>query len=363
MPRGHRSRRAQGGTKLWYPQMGVVMSGAEFGLNFPGTPGTDYGYSSTTAEHDYWKSNRLKVFRLLFRWERVQRTLGGTLDATELGSMDSFITTAWARGIQTWPSLCNFGGYRTGNYGSTYPGAGFMIGATSGPTQAQFVDLWTRLAAHYAGNPAIYGYGLMGEPRSMPTTTTWPNAAQAAINAIRAVDTKTTIIVCGDDNGAAAGWNTAPPNGNSTFILTDTLGNSNFLYEAHCYFDRFWSGDYSESYATQSASYGVTASTGANMLNTFTTWLQAHNGRGIIGEWGIPTNDSGWYPCARNFMAAAAAANIPTMVWGGGSWWGGWTGSSPPTSIYPNGTPGSFTDAPTLAVFESYAAIANEAPA
>ena len=43
----------------------------------------------------------------------------------------------------------------------------------------------------------------------MPSPTAWPSAAQAAINAIREVDSTTSIYVEGDHWSSAAGWGPA----------------------------------------------------------------------------------------------------------------------------------------------------------
>src|SRR5918994_1590531 len=55
----------------------------------------------------------------------------------------------------------------------------------------------------------------MNEPHDMGSATLWPTAAQAAVNAIRAADMSTTIIVAGD------GWNSSwtwPQNNARGFI-------------------------------------------------------------------------------------------------------------------------------------------------
>ena len=46
----------------------------------------------------------------------------------------------------------------------------------------------------------------MNEPYEMLASTPWVNIAQACINAIRTIDTKTTIIVSGDEFSSARRW-------------------------------------------------------------------------------------------------------------------------------------------------------------
>src|ERR1700685_1275378 len=78
---------------------GVNLSGAEFGVpNLPGTFGTDYTYP-TQPEVDYFMSKGMNIIRLPFRWERLQHTNNITLDATDLGRMNTFVSAATAKGV------------------------------------------------------------------------------------------------------------------------------------------------------------------------------------------------------------------------------------------------------------------------
>lgn len=62
---------------------GVNLSGAEFGNVYPGVDGTHYGYP-TEKDLDYFKAKGLYLVRFPFRWERIQPTMNGELNATEL---------------------------------------------------------------------------------------------------------------------------------------------------------------------------------------------------------------------------------------------------------------------------------------
>lgn len=65
---------------------GVNLSGAEFGNVYPGVDGTHYGYP-TEKDLDYFKAKGLYLVRFPFRWERIQPTMNGELNATELAKM------------------------------------------------------------------------------------------------------------------------------------------------------------------------------------------------------------------------------------------------------------------------------------
>src|SRR5215469_12771902 len=78
---------------------GVNLSGAEFGANvLPGTYGTQYTYPNQ-SEVDYFRSRGMNIIRLPFRWERLQHTNDATLDATELGRLNGFVSAATAKGV------------------------------------------------------------------------------------------------------------------------------------------------------------------------------------------------------------------------------------------------------------------------
>jgi len=358
-----RSRRAQGATRNWYPQIGVNLNGAEFGTGaqFPGTFNTTYTYP-TIAELNYYKSKYLKLVRLPFRWENMQPTLSAALDPAELSRMDAFVAAAYARGIQCIPCQMGYGGYGNAQHPPNKIGGGVV-------TRAQFVDFWTRMATHYVGNPGIYGYGLCNEPVGMPFGE-WPAASQAVINGIRTVDTKTAIICPGDNSSTCKNWTLAPSNsggiamgGNSTYLLSDPLGNNNLIYETHNYFDSDGSGSYVLTYA-QEISGGMSTTVGADRVNGFIGWCQSHGVRGYVGEFGIPNTDSTWIPVLDGFLAAMVKGGCIGTIWGGGPWWGdAYNIAIEPTPETNVVVPlGALTDRPAMATLLKYSNITGQAP-
>src|SRR5205807_83972 len=94
-----------------------------------------------------------------------------------------------------------------------------------------------RLAAVFADDPTIAAYDIMNEPSNMPTPDAWQLAAQAAVNAIRAIDTTTPIFVEGNNYSSAFTW----VDGNPT--LHQLHDPSHLLvFSAHVYLDRDSSG-------------------------------------------------------------------------------------------------------------------------
>jgi Ca2+-binding RTX toxin-like protein len=302
--------------------IGINLAGAEFG-SASGTYGYDYIYPST-SELDYFNSEGISLIRLPVRWEHLQRTLDGALDPAEIGRVHTFLDAAAARGMQVILDVHNYGRY-----------FGQVIGSTAVPISS-FADFWSKMAAEFHGSPALSGFGLMNEPHDMGGATVWPAAAQAAADAIRAAGATENIIVDGDGWSSAGTWQTV----NGDLAIKDALNK--IVYDAHIYFDRNNSGTYQGTYDQE----GATPATGVERLQVFEDWLQAHNAKGFIGEFGVPANDPRWLQALSNFVDALHQDGIDGTAWAAGPWWGNY-----PLSLEPaNGQ-----DKPQLDILTKYA--------
>jgi len=96
---------------------------------------------------------------------------------------------------------------------------------------AAFADFWSRMAGQFQGHPSLVGYDLMNESHDMGGDSIWPSAAQAAVDAIRAVDVTHYVFVKGDNWAAAVTWLTT---NNANLDINDPTGL--IVYEAHQYF-------------------------------------------------------------------------------------------------------------------------------
>ncbi|HYG89236.1 MAG TPA: carbohydrate-binding domain-containing protein, partial [Azospirillum sp.] len=289
--------------------LGVNLSGAEFGSKRPGTYGTDYVYPSMQAL-DYYDSKGLTLIRLPFLWERVQHNLNGPLDTAEVGRIRTVLDGAAARGMKVILDLHNYGRY------FDQP-----LGSIAVPTTA-LADVWSKLAAQFKGHAGLGGYDLMNEPHDMPNATVWPTAAQQAVNAIRKVDTGTTVIVEGDGWAGAHSWKAI----NANLLIKDPANK--LVYQAHQYFDNDSSGTYDQSYDGE----GAYANIGVDRTKPFVEWLQQHNVEGFIGEFGVPQNDPRWLTVEENFLKYLDQNGISSTAWAGGPWWGSYPLSIEPTN-------------------------------
>ena len=76
--------------------------------------------------------------------------------------------------------------------------------------QKTFIDAWDRLASHYAGEPAIWGYDLLNEPVEggvKPGRPGWRSLSEIVARRVRKIDPGHAIIV---EPGPHGGWGNLP---------------------------------------------------------------------------------------------------------------------------------------------------------
>ena len=289
---------------------GVNVNGAEFGdQNLPGAANTDYIYPSEAWRQSYLAGKNLRLVRLPFRWERVQRTAFAPLYSSDIAGLRSVLDAAQAAGEQVILDLHNYGRY----WGAA------LVRADA----TKFADVWEKIAVQFRGHPALFGYELMNEPHDLPEGgDSWAFLAQAATDAIRKQDTNAWILVPG------YGWQTARfwPDNNGSLNTVDPSGR--LLYAAHQYFDADYSGSYSRTYDADQTYRMI----GVDRVRPFLDWLAARNAKGILTEYGVPDNDPRYLDVLDAFLGALDAA--PQIVggtyWASGPWWGGY-----PLSVEP----------------------------
>lgn len=273
---------------------GVTLAGAEFGQNnIPGIYETDYIYPDQ-GEVDYFKGKNMNTLRLPFLWERLQRSLNGAFDATELSRMDTFVNATTAKGVNVVIDPHNYARYN-----------GAVIGG--GVSNAAFADFWSRLAAHYKSNNKVI-FAIMNEPHDMQTEQ-WLSAANAAIAAIRATGATNLIIVPGNAWTGAWSWNQTwygSANANVMQVVVDS-GN-NFAFEVHQYLD-------ADSSGTSSAC--VSSTIGVERLTAFTAWANANGKRAFLGEFAGGNNAT----CKDAVQRMLQYMQDNNNVWLGWTWW------------------------------------------
>jgi endoglucanase len=278
---------------------GTNLAGLDFG-SIPGVFNKDYTVP-TPAEVDYFMSKGMNVFRLPFRWERLQTTLNGPLDQTYLGYIDSITKYATGKGAFILLDPHNYARYNNGIIGQTVP-------------TAAFADFWSKLANYYKSNDHII-FGLMNEPNTM-STELWLSDANAAIAAIRSTGATQKIFVPG--NAWTGAWSWAQnwygtPNAQVMRGIVDPKNNSAF--EVHQYMDSDHSG---------TSPNCVSATVGSESLKVFTQWLRDNKFQGFLGEWAGGRNDLCYQAIAdlTSYLDANSDVWLGFAWWAAGPWWG-----------------------------------------
>lgn len=331
-------RRSVVGGKSSVPR-GYAVSGMEFqNTVLPGTEGSEYT-KGVQNDYTYYSNKGLNLARVAFLWERAQPTVGGALSGTYMGYMDAICDFALAAGVKILWEPHN-------NGGRDVSGTPRKVGNAQ-LTTAHFADFWTKIVQHYLDDPtrlaAIWGWDLMNEPGSMPVQTTPSNynttssctlMNQAAITAIRAIDT-TRYIVAEQDSAAGLQSFVTLYGSNPTPWLTDSANK--LYYSFHYYFDSDHSGSYTGANWSLSGS-GLSVYAGGNYLETVAQWAISNNvlvdGNLAIfmGEYGVPNNDEGYFSALNDFMNVMDAYKIAGCHWAGGQWY------SSPTTLSPTST-------------------------
>lgn len=143
---------------------GVNIMDLGIGTSLPGVYGTNYTKPSLQALQAL-SGRGLKVVRISFRWERIQPTLGGSLDTTYLGYLLQVLRDANTAGLKVIVDMHNYGRYTLTN---TSPQVTYPFGDALGPTQAQYADAWKKISAAIKADTqayaALYAYDIMNEP-------------------------------------------------------------------------------------------------------------------------------------------------------------------------------------------------------
>lgn len=309
---------------------GVNLACADFGSVFPGEYGKDYIYP-TAEDLNYWYKKGLRLIRMPFKWERLQLELSGPLNQSDLDKMKEFVRVAEKLNMVVILDLHNY----CRRYMDGEPN---LIG-TNELSIEHLASFWKSIAQEFVSFKNIYGYGLMNEPHDLDSEISWFDMAQAAIDSIREVDTKTLIIVGGNDWSSAERW---LEQSDTLRYLKDPMNN--LAYEAHVYFDNDGSGTYKYSYEEE----GCYPDKGVDRVRSFVDWLKKYNLRGFIGEYGIPDNDVRWNEVLNRFLSYLQEHNINGTYWAAGPWWG---------DYFMSITPQDSLDRPQMAVVEKYLSI------
>jgi endoglucanase len=308
------------------PFKGVNLASAGFaGSKLPGRYKTHYIYPTVT-DIDYFSAKGMNTFRLAFRWERLQHKAYDDFNWLELNRLKQFVADASQKQTYTILDVHNYARY----YGE-------VIGSDALPISV-FADFWSKLALEFKRNPWVI-FGLMNEPHGIATEV-WLESANAAIAAIRETGAEQLILVPGNGYSSAQRWNNdSYGSANGSVMLSIVDPSDNYAYEVHQYFDRDSSG---------TSPLCISSTIGSERLAEFTQWLQQHQKRGFLGEFGASQNPQ----CLQAldnvlaFIEQSSSVWLGWTVWAAGPRWGEYMFSLQPDE--------QCNDKPQMAIIERY---------
>ena len=163
----------------------------------------------------------------------VNNQLGGTLDSTNLGKYDQLMQACLSTTAYCAIDIHNFARFNGGIIGQ------------GGPTDAQFADLWTQLAAKYGSNDKVV-FGLMNEPHDLDVPT-WANSVQAAVTAIRNAGASSQMILLPGTNFTSAGAFVSSGSAAALSAIKNPDGSTTgLILDVHKYLDVDNSGEHAE---------------------------------------------------------------------------------------------------------------------
>ncbi|KDR76291.1 hypothetical protein GALMADRAFT_140006 [Galerina marginata CBS 339.88] len=295
------------GSRTKFKFFGVNESGAEFGNTvIPGVLGTDYTWPSPSSI-DYFVGQGFNTFRVPFLMERLSPPssgLTGAFDATYLNGLKTIVNYITNKGGYVLIDPHNFMRYNNAIITST----------------ANFQTWWKNLAGQFVSNTHVI-FDVMNEPNGIDAGTVF-NLNQAAVNGIRSSGaTSQLILVEGTSWTGAWTWQSS---GNAGAFGAIKDPNNNVAVQMHQYLDSDGSG---------TSPTCVSSTIGAERLAQATSWLQANNLKGFLGEMGAGSNAQ----CITAIQGALCSMQqsgvwLGMLWWAAGPWWGTYYQSMEPPS-------------------------------
>lgn len=308
------------------PMLGVNLASASGG-SVPGTFGKDYIYPKMQDLY-YYKAKGVRLIRFPFRAARVLEDLDGeTLDYDQTNSdikaMKAVVDEAERLGM--WVFL-DAHDYAERTINGTQQKLGDEV-----YTAEKFARMWKMIAEAFKDNKNIWGYDLQNEPKVSAANLV--PIYQAAINAIRTVDTKAQIIVEGANWASAYEWiygNRSDKlypeypstvdwsyKASSNWDLANLVDPQNkIVFEAHGYFDKDNSGTYQKGY--QEVDF-------RKRFAPFLEWCKVNNKKALIGEFGVPyvgaktASDERWMTVIDEAFDFFRSYQVNATYWCGGA--------------------------------------------
>lgn len=246
---------------------GVNIAGFDFGVVTSGTQDlsqvVDESVDGVNQMRHFVNADTFNIFRLPTGWQYlVANKLGGNLDSTNFGQYDKLVQGCLSLGSYCIVDIHNYARWNGGIIGQ------------GGPTDDQFISLWTQLATHYKSNSKVI-FGIMNEPHDL-NIAAWAATVQKTVTAIRNTGaTAQMILLPGTDYTSAANFIENGSGAALAAVVNPDGSTTNLIFDVHKYLDSDNSGTHAEC---------VTSN--ADAFNSLATWLRSVKRQAILTETG-----------------------------------------------------------------------------
>ncbi|KAI3397090.1 hypothetical protein diail_11233 [Diaporthe ilicicola] len=300
--------------------LGVAIAGGDFGCQIDGSCptgstqlplGSNGGGGDGPGQMQHWTSlsKPLNLFRLPVSWQFLANNqLGGTLDAGNLAKYDKLVQACLATGAHCMIDIHNFARWNGGIIGQ------------GGPTDDQFVSLWTQLATKYAAQDRMV-FELMNEPHDLDISV-WAATCQKVVTAIRGAGAASQMILLPGTNFDSAATLVSSGSTAALMNVTNPDGTTdNLLLDIHKYLDEDNSG-----------THKTCTTDNVDSFTTVADFLRQSGRKGIVSETGASSDPT----CLTDFCSQNSFINQNSDVFMGLV---GWAAGSFDTSYILSLTP------------------------
>ncbi|KAK2000571.1 cellulase [Colletotrichum falcatum] len=306
---------------------GVAISGGDFGCEIDGScplgkvqlPLSSLGGGDGEGQMNHFvQDDKLNMFRLPISWQfLVNNQLGGQLNANNFGRYDQVMQKCLATGAYCMLDIHNFARWNGGIIGQ------------GGPTDDQFVSLWTQLAQKYKGNEKVV-FELMNEPHDLDINL-WAATCQKVVTAIRQAGATKQMILLPGTNFDSAEHLVSSGSADALAAIKNPDSTTDGLYlDIHKYLDEDNSGTHKPCTTDNVESF-----------RTVAEFLRSKGRKGLVSETGASSDASCFTAfCAQNtFINQNSDVFIGLVGWAAGSF-----DTNYILSLTPKKSGNSFTD-------------------
>ncbi|KAK2052555.1 cellulase-domain-containing protein [Colletotrichum caudatum] len=285
----------------------VAISGGDFGCEIDGScplgkvqlPLKSLGGGDGEGQMNHFVQNdKLNMFRLPVSWQfLVNDQLGGQLNANNLGRYDQVMQKCLATGAYCMIDIHNFARWNGGIIGQ------------GGPTDDQFVSLWTQLAQKYKGNEKIV-FELMNEPHDLDINL-WAATCQKVVTAIRQAGAANQMILLPGTNFNSAEHLVSSGSAEALAAITNPDSTTdNLIIDVHKYLDEDNSGTHKPC-----------TTDNVDSFRTVAEFLRSKGRKGLVSETGASSDASCFTDfCAQNtFINQNSDVFVGLVAWAAGS--------------------------------------------